>query len=622
VRARVAALALAVLTAAGLLTAFTPGPAGAQGAATFPPPVNTAPPLFSGYSVGAMEHVEAITAGNTRLANVDAPLSTASFNSHGLAKGILSETGATVSPAQAGKSAYASTGAAQVGLGTDPTQFKNQNQIILSKLVEASAPPSTDVVKDQLVEIPGNPLVYALAAYERSAANWSTDACPLGQPIAYSENALAKAEVLNTNTAAGAPALGATGSQPLVSVNTGSYPRSTNFSKSYNYLFPNGDGTFGVGSITHMTIAPVTLFKDTANELTIEVSGPITLRAEASGKPGGAKVDYLPDTNGNAPVITVHMGGKLMGTLGLNDILGKTGLPPIDIGQGGQNLLEIRVANPAHAIGNEKAGPTQAADGTEASAASDIIRVTLLNIPNTIKGAELRLGHMEAKAVVPAGGVECTVPVSKTANPQTVTAGNPFTWNINIPTSIDAFKNIDCDLKDITATDTAHVLSGTGVKANITDVSGNGTPKSGTIDSSHSFTTKWTGLSYKRGDPPIQLTITGNIPQNSGAGVIENTVNVTGTLTNCKGGAAGQDLIGNATVNGKATTLNGGAVVGAASVKGPEVKAAAVLAARTELATTGQKDPWLPVLGGGLLLGALALMRSRRRLAEVHAETR
>jgi len=555
------------------------------------------------------------------LANVDAPLSTAAFNSQGLSQGILSETGATVSPAQAGKNSYASTGAAQVGLGTDPTQFKNQNQLILSKLLEASAPPSTDV-KDQLVEIPGNPLLYAKAAYERSAANWSTTACPLGQPIAYGENALAKAEVLNTNTAAGAPALGADGSQPLVSVNTGSDPRSTNFSKSYNYLFPNGDGTFGVGSVTHMTIAPVTLFKGTANELTIEVSGPLTLRAEASGKPGGSKVDYLPDTNGNAPVVTVHMGGKLMGTLGLNDILGKTGLPPIDIGQNGQNLLEIRVANPAHAIGNEKAGPTTTTN--EASAASDIIRVTLLNIPNTIKGAELRLGHMEAKAVVPTGGVECTIPVNKTADPVSVTAPGPFKWVISIPTSIDAFKDIDCDLTNITAKDTATVSSGSPI-AKITDASGAASNKTGTVGPSkdQTFTTTWTGLSYKKGDPPLQFTISGNIPANSGAGVLQNTVSITAQLTNCKGGAAGQDLIGNATVNGRATTLNNGAVVGAFTVQGPNVaKAANVLAAKTELATTGQKDPWLPVLGGGLLLGALALMRSRRRLAEVHSETR
>ena len=55
-----------------------------------------------------------------------------------------------------------------------------------------------------------------------------------------------------------------------------------------------------------------------------------------------------------------------------------------------------------------------------------------------------------------------------------------------------------------------------------------------------------------------------------------------------------------------------------AFVNGPNVKAAAVQPAR--LAETGQKQPWLPVVGGGLLLGSLALMRSRRRLLEARTK--
>ena len=78
-RARVAALATAVLTAAGVLAAFTPGPASAQGA-SFPGSA-----AFSGYSVGALEHFEALdNTTNQRAVNVDAPLSTAAFNSQGL----------------------------------------------------------------------------------------------------------------------------------------------------------------------------------------------------------------------------------------------------------------------------------------------------------------------------------------------------------------------------------------------------------------------------------------------------------------------------------------------------------------------------------------------------------
>ena len=114
------------------------------------------------------------------------------------------------------------------------------------------------------------------------------------------------------------------------------------------------------------------------------------------------------------------------------------------------------------------------------------------------------------------------------------------------------------------------------------------------------------------------VTLTGNIPSTSGAGVLQNSVTVTASLGNCKGGAAGQDIVGSATITGTAN-LVGAAVKGTAFVNGPNVKAAAVLPAR--LAETGQKDPWLPVLGGGLLLGSLALMRSRRRLLLVRSDT-
>ena len=91
-------------------------------------------------------------------------------------------------------------------------------------------------------------------------------------------------------------------------------------------------------------------------------------------------------------------------------------------------------------------------------------------------------------------------------------------------------------------------------------------------------------------------------------------MSVTASLGNCKGGAVGQDIVGTATIKGTAN-LVGAAVKGTAFVNGPNVKAAAVQPAR--LAETGQKDPWLPVVGGGLLLGSLALMRSRRRLLEI-----
>ena len=62
-RARVAALATAVLTAAGMLTAFTPGPATAQGSFG----------AFQAYANGTKQHARIIDAGGQTLADTPAP---------------------------------------------------------------------------------------------------------------------------------------------------------------------------------------------------------------------------------------------------------------------------------------------------------------------------------------------------------------------------------------------------------------------------------------------------------------------------------------------------------------------------------------------------------------------
>jgi LPXTG-motif cell wall-anchored protein len=619
VKARVAALATAVLTAAGMLAVFTPA-----ASASSPYPGNAA---FSGYSAGTMEHIHAVRPGTTNVVDVDAPFSGATFNSQGLGAGINMENpiNAVIQPPTAGKNSYARTAGAEVGLGTDITKFPDQNQVILSKLLEASAPPSTDLIKDQLAEVPGDPLVYAKVAYERATANWSPDSCILGQPISYGENALAQAELLDAGTKNADNSMG----KPVVSATPTGDPRTTNFSKSFTYLFPNGDGTFGVGSLTHMTLAPVTLFKgglpDPSGlpEITIEFAGTWTLRAEASGKAGGSTVTYgVPDVakGDPTPVVRVLVAGVEQGALTVDQLTGGGQHIAIPPDPATPKLLQIDLGLPEHNINggvtSKSVSSKNGGDGggTLASAASDIVHVSVLNAAPQLQLAEINVGHMEAKAIAPPGGVQCNIPVKKTATPDPVTAGQDFTWDISIPTSIDAFKGIDCDLTNIVATDTSTVLSGSPT-AQITGVSPapqSGQPSTGTVSKTSSFTTKWSLGNYKKGATPIAVQLKGHIPTTSGAGVLQNLVTITASLGNCKGGAAGQDLIGNAAVNGRAATVNGSAVVGSATVNGPNVQAAQALPAR--LAATGQNQPWLPVAGGGLLLGALALLRSRRRL--------
>ena len=84
--------------------------------------------------------------------------------------------------------------------------------------------------------------------------------------------------------------------------------------------------------------------------------------------------------------------------------------------------------------------------------------------------------------------------------------------------------------------------------------------------------------------------------------MLRDTVNVSATLGNCRGGATGEDI-----VQGGAQ-LNGNAITGAVTLIGPNVD-------RGRLAATGG-DAWPLVAGGGFLLAAVGLLRLRRR-AEV-----
>src|SRR5437868_2648873 len=80
--ARVAALATAVLTTAGMLAAFTPGPAAAQGVA-FPGA------SFSGYSTGAAVHADVVNIPpNPRLVDGEVAFSGGSTNTGGLGAGV------------------------------------------------------------------------------------------------------------------------------------------------------------------------------------------------------------------------------------------------------------------------------------------------------------------------------------------------------------------------------------------------------------------------------------------------------------------------------------------------------------------------------------------------------
>src|SRR5207249_3684430 len=194
-------------------------------------------------------------------------------------------------------------------------------------------------------------------------------------------------------------------------------------------------------------------------------AGTWVLRAIAGGVPGSSSVHYGPkDVSPDTPVITVSLAGNEIVRITAQQLLGNGGLHigPIDLGVA---KVELAVAEPPRAIGGAYgSGATESSDGTEASGAVDVVRVTA-SLLNTLKVEDVRVGHMEARAKVPSGGIGCPIPVTKTPNPSTINPGGTFT------TTIDINNPYDCDLTNVTATDD---ITSTGVAFTIGDVNEGG----------------------------------------------------------------------------------------------------------------------------------------------------
>jgi hypothetical protein len=134
VRARVTALAVAVLTAAGMLAVFTPGSASA---ASFPGSA-----AFSGYSTGTAVHADVLQVpGAPRLVDGEIAFSGEAANTAGLNGGVINEMNETVATSSA-KNSYGRGSAVELGIGTTvPDATKDVNQAIITGLAESSAPP-------------------------------------------------------------------------------------------------------------------------------------------------------------------------------------------------------------------------------------------------------------------------------------------------------------------------------------------------------------------------------------------------------------------------------------------------------------------------------------------------
>lgn len=539
---------------------------------------------FSGYSTGTAVHVGALELGTTRLVNTEIAFSGANVNSGGLGAALSNEMKQAFQPLAKATDKSAGRGSGlEIGVATTVPNLTNANQINPGSLAQAFAPPSSGLVTKEFIPVNLDPIVTATLLRGQAQPIYNSGVCVLGQPISFGLGYAANARVINSEA-----------SSVLASNTVGN---AVNESKSFTYLIPNGDGTYGLVTETHQILAPVTLFGGTALPLvTIELAGEWVLRSTATGKPGGAKVEYAPggSPTSTTKVIVVKLAGAEIASLTTQQLLSQQGLVvPIP------GIGEIAIGEDPRAIaGDAASSPEIAANGTVAAAAADVVRITPLPLAELlgVDVADLRVGHMESRAMVPAGGIKCGIPVSKTGTPASVTAGQNevVTHIITIPSDVEAFKAVACDIVNIKVTDVTTAEQ--GVKFEIVSASRNGVINGGTVT--------WDNLGkYTPGDAPIVLTIQLKVLSGSAAGIITDTATASGALGNCKGNASANS----ASLSGLAK-LESAALGGSTVFTGPNALA-------SDLEVLGEGVGATPV--GGVATGAGGTSRDANSLLAI-----
>jgi hypothetical protein len=423
-------------------------------------------PAFSGYSTGTNIHADVLrtAAGGPTVADAEVAFSGAAVNSTGFtAGGVHNEEDIAVVPTpgvpdaaldSAGKESFGKGTGLEVGVGTNLPN-DDLNQVVLGGRAEAASQPATrsdglapasatdsGQVNTNLVDVTqASPLLYLQALHGDAQARFNENLCIKDGRLSEGMGRVAKAQLVDAAANPATPAL----DSPLVSANSEFFGSSRGVaqSRSFTQLVPNLDGTYGLSTETHMTFAPIALLQSSAAlpaPIVVEVLGEWIFRAVATGKNGGADVTYevaglsndpdpavvrvyLAPTDANAlPAIEIKR-SQLFGASGIN--------VPIPGGPGPQ-LLNLTLGEDIRAIsapGNlpdPASQPTEAVNGTVASGAADVIRLDLINAGPLNPGprvANVRVGHLEAQAQVPAGGIVCPTPPTPTTTTTTAAPG-------------------------------------------------------------------------------------------------------------------------------------------------------------------------------------------------------
>lgn len=486
-------------------------------------PFSTA--AFSGSAVGSAVHTDALSTGDTRVANADIALASAAVNSQGLTSQAVNENGRVINPALgANKTAYAKGQGLEVGLVGGAA---DDGQILLAGKAEASAAPTAHDQKE-VGPVDADPIAYASVARGVADARWNTETCILGEDISRGLGYTADAQLVD-----GGADTGDDLDAPVVSVSSPTHPSNVVQSIARNYLVPNSKGAFGLRSEVAQTLAPVNL----ANGIVIEVLGEWVLSVTATGVAGESKVAYLPSkTDTGAPVgpltsiLRIIQPGENPGddsittVLNFQQIFGAAGLDQINI----PGVAEIAIGEDPRAIGGDaSSSPSISADGTSISAAVDVVRVKLLD--GSL--ADIRVGHMEVKATVPAGGITCPIPVSKAATPSIINSKTAPDGKFLIAITVkNAFA---CPLEELSVVD--EIVRKTGnITFKIEETDARNDPKKGaganfTTKSTTAATASYPNLGTLAPGATKVINLVLSVPK-TGSGTIQDTATATGKL--------------------------------------------------------------------------------------------
>jgi hypothetical protein len=531
--------------------------AGAVIAAATAPAFSVARPApstgFSAYANGTTVHAHAVQLP-PKVLDVDEAFSSFAFNGGGLKNPIVSEVNELISPATT-KNVHARAGGAEVGIGQDVPTDENGRPIELPVAVAdaatAKAPFADGPNVSTIIGLDGalNPIANAQALQGIAAALWNPNYLfpMLGNPLAYSYGTAADIEALNAGD------VDASGDfiAPLLETEAPGPERNVSSSQTFSYLVNNGDGTCGVATETHMTIAPLQIALPPNPDapqtgFLIEVAGDWVMKAVATGKPTGNSLTYSPDPNQDPASFVLRVldlsqkpGEQVIGQLSLQDVLGETGLaeqldafdPILDVAIG----ADPRAISSAQ-IPDDTSSPT--VSPTLVSAAADVVRLKLgAGLADGFEAADLRVGHFETKVEVPAGGVNCEIPIAKTSSVPVAGTGQQLTFQVRVPSSTQAVVPFPCELANVKITDLLSVekadtpsnppkmnlISGTGPKGEVGKVSAD----------KQSITFANIG-SWKPGAEPLLVTIKAEVPSDSGTGIMKDEATALASAANCK----------------------------------------------------------------------------------------